>query len=1568
MAPHNLQPIGKAFIVYGTVKAVSAAGIERILTPNSVIYANERIVTGTDGSISITLADNHGHLDLGRMSDVLMDEDIFGAGGHEGARDAVAQVTDVQAALQNNPNFDPTTDLPSPAAGAGVVGGGAGAAGGGRHIVVFDATNLQVTPDSGAETKGITHNFLDPPPGALTQQAVPAATEPGAGTVERTLDEANLPEGTHPNTAALNTHGTLADLGVNFGSDTSGTLDFGHGHTIVIDGDSGHAISIATAYGDLTVKGNGDWSYTLDHNAPHPNAAATGTADQISDPFPFSVSTAHGTASGDILIHINDDGPSLSGSNQAVTINVREDALNASDPTDHDLSTGSVASVGNHNDEGTIHLADVITSRYGADGPGTTLYAITGIGSAGVDSGLTSNGVKVIYFQEGNAIVAHAGTSLESQVVFTFTVNSSTGDATFNLNGQLDHIKDAGHDTTLSINLGQFVQMSVTDNDGDTVHSTFAGLITVNVADDIPVVTGKEFTGKVYEDGLPGGNSEPGHTAVTTTLDLGAYVHPGADMPVSYSLVAPATDFDTGLYSGGNKVSYLVSDDGHLLTASAAGHTVFTFMVKGTTGEFNLVDHLDHTPKSFGNPDNNTLAITNLGQFVQVVDADHDAVNFAGKIAILVENDVPVITFGEKTLTFAVQEDALPGGNIDDAAHDTVQQTLQLSDLANAAGVVKVGADTPGTISYGITGLSSTVGVDAHLQSNGTEIYYFQSGNSIVAHGGNSVGSPVIFTLGVDPGSGAATFTLSGPLDHSVHGDDAILSIPNLGQYVQLSVTDADHDTVSATFNNLLNVSVENDIPVVTGKEFTGKVYEDGLPGGNSEPGHTAVTTTLDLGAYVHPGADMPVSYSLVAPATDFDTGLYSGGNKVSYLVSDDGHLLTASAAGHTVFTFMVKGTTGEFNLVDHLDHTPKSFGNPDNNTLAITNLGQFVQVVDADHDAVNFAGKIAILVENDVPVAVNDGPYTVTEDATAHSLSGNVLSNDLVGADAPTGFTSWGASPADLAAKDFLANYGTLHLNGDGSWSFDLNNNLAAVQALQATDTITKSIDYTMHDADGDTSTAHLSITIQGTNDAPTVQIWNDSQHDGVFNSDHDNLTENVTVKIDTWENDPGTKQIFIDNSQHETQAVDISGNPPVKSILTHASDITVTFISEGAGYQNTVGWYDLTNPSVGHVIWANASQAGSGGTLNGDANPGDNSTFVIHASEVHAGTQLGFFLIPNAYSLNSNATPPDGGMVYFDQDGKAYTDPGHHNLLTSATDNNSALFSNSPNADGLQHAIAGVTTDDSHTLHFAFEDLNGGGDHDYNDVMFKVDVGSGHTVDTPKATFDVGVTITDVDSANMSQAVLSLHLGNGDTVDYDHALLPNGFGINDVVSGNNHTITITGNASIDTYNNLLDSFKIAVGHSGQGEDYTNIDPMTRHADLQVTDSSGAVSTNSHDIANFNLHLNITGSTGNDTLTGGAGADTFKASAGHDTITDYVEGEDVIDFGNLLSTKVTNDNLSITNDGGKAQLHIYADPVIHNATTEVGSVTFSDHSYSSSDTANSLLGEIHDTTGKHSV
>jgi Ca2+-binding RTX toxin-like protein len=249
---------------------------------------------------------------------------------------------------------------------------------------------------------------------------------------------------------------------------------------------------------------------------------------------------------------------------------------------------------------------------------------------------------------------------------------------------------------------------------------------------------------------------------------------------------------------------------------------------------------------------------------------------------------------------------------------------------------------------------------------------------------------------------------------------------------------------------------------------------------------------------------------------------------------------------------------------------------------------------------------------------------------------------------------------------------------------------------------------------------------------------------------------------------------------------------------------------------------------------------------------------------------------------------------------------------------------------------------------------------------------LGEGNTTQIHPASFDVGVTIQDVDSANMSQAVLTFGLGTGDTVSYNETLTG---GLAVLHSGN--TYTITGDASIATYNTLLDSFHITVGNSGTNQNYENIDPVTRTADLQVWDNSGAAST--HDTAHFDLQLNIMGSAGNDIihgssgndiidgglgndiLTGGAGADTFKVGQGHDHITDYVKAAgDKVDISYIISGSDADvhGHLGVIADAGKAELVIY-DGTTHTPEHVIGSVTFDNINFSDAPDLAALLPKI---------
>ncbi|MFC4236918.1 VCBS domain-containing protein [Thalassospira xianhensis] len=144
-----------------------------------------------------------------------------------------------------------------------------------------------------------------------------------------------------------------------------------------------------------------------------------------------------------------------------------------------------------------------------------------------------------------------------------------------------------------------------------------------------------------------------------------------------------------------------------------------------------------------------------------------------------------------------------------------------------------------------------------------------------------------------------------------------------------------------------------------------------------------------------------------------------------------------------------------------------------------------------------NAAITITIQGANDTPTASNDTAIAVEAGGTNNGTAGtnptgNVLTNDSdidqngesLSVSAIRQGTTIGTVGSGLAGT-----YGTLTLNSNGSYSYVVDNTNAAVQALlSATQTLTETFTYTTRDLAGATSTATLTVTIQGANDAPVA------------------------------------------------------------------------------------------------------------------------------------------------------------------------------------------------------------------------------------------------------------------------------------------------------------------------------------------------------------------------------------------------------------------------------------------------------------------------------------------------
>ena len=344
--------------------------------------------------------------------------------------------------------------------------------------------------------------------------------------------------------------------------------------------------------------------------------------------------------------------------------------------------------------------------------------------------------------------------------------------------------------------------------------------------------------------------------------------------------------------------------------------------------------------------------------------------------------------------------------------------------------------------------------------------------------------------------NGALTNVFNQPDDGLLELDNAVgLSIAVLGGTTYLFVVGADDDGLSVfsvaangALTNVANVTdagdFELDRPIgVTTVVMNGQIhvivasnFDDGVStfifddGINEQP---TLTATGHDPAFAEGGAAVDLfgapAASTVEPGQSFAaliltvTNVTDGANEILSFLGNDIALTNGSAvAGATVslvgstatVTFGAADAAALQQLIDSLAYRNTS-QNPTSadRVITITSLINSGGTADGGDDtaALNIVSTVNVNPANDAAIITGDTAGDVTEAGAVDNGTPTATGN-LDAADADNTNDAWQAVAAGTASAN---GFGTFLLNADGTWTYTLDNDNPAVQALNGADTL---------------------------------------------------------------------------------------------------------------------------------------------------------------------------------------------------------------------------------------------------------------------------------------------------------------------------------------------------------------------------------------------------------------------------------------------------------------------------------------------------------------------------------
>ncbi|MDN3502924.1 Calx-beta domain-containing protein [Psychrobacter sp. 5A.1] len=618
-------------------------------------------------------------------------------------------------------------------------------------------------------------------------------------------------------------------------------------------------------------------------------------------------------------------------------------------------------------------------------------------------------------------------------------------------------------------NLATTVQVKVDVNNSDVEAADIASITYINAAG-IPVtITGSTAIQAVLDGTTEldvkvpvGGTAAPVITVTTNNDDIYenseqlSFVITNADNAAIDNTVATGTILDEDAADG-------TPQEGDKPTVIVTGDSVTEGSVLEFTVDLSNLSESD-TTVSLTLENGSALLGTDTGTPVEV---SVDGGNTFSTVTVAVDG-----TFGVDVPANSTNGIIVRVPTVDDNI-DEPNETITLT--ASTSGQVTPSTATGTIIDNDDAPVISIVGATLVNEDAGTVTYTV------------SLTNPSSTAVTVDYATSNGTATATAGADYGANSGTLTFAAGEVTKTVTVAITDdtlfenSENYTIALS-NPSLNASIDSTQASVT----TAIIDNDTAP--------TIAIENTDAGT-------TPADNSVVEGTSNTITGAITITNpqSVAALTINNTDVTTATTANPVI----INGSEGKLVITGYnattgaLTYEYTENGSAETHNTAGDNVLDQFTVTLTNSAGGTSSDTLDIQIIDTAPVA-NPDTNIMTEETD--KVTGNVLTAtgaaatdvaDTIGADATTVTAVQLVVGATTTDGDIgvitSGQYGDLTLNADGSYSYDLDNN--AVQYLAIDDEpLIETFNYTIRDADGDTSTTTLTVTINGTNDRPVI------------------------------------------------------------------------------------------------------------------------------------------------------------------------------------------------------------------------------------------------------------------------------------------------------------------------------------------------------------------------------------------------------------------------------------------------------------------------------------------------